>query len=69
VSRSKEAADMPTDLDAASARKRAARAETQADITSMALVWAIISLGILVLMLLLADQSFSLPKTEWDCLF
>jgi hypothetical protein len=60
---------MPTDLDAAAARKRAARAQTQSDITSMVLVWAIISLAMLVLMLLLAGQSFSIPATEWEHLF
>ena len=47
---------MPTDLDAASAaRKRAAQAETQTLVT-IVLVWAIISLGMLVLMLAVVGQ-------------
>jgi hypothetical protein len=60
---------MPTDLEAASVRKRAARAKTRSDITSMVLVWTIISLAMLVFMLLLADQNFSIPTTEWEHLF
>jgi hypothetical protein len=36
---------------------------------STVLVWAIIIIGTLVLILLLADQSFSNPTTEWECLF
>lgn len=37
---------MPTDLDAVSARKRQAQAQTQSFVTIM-LVWVIISLGML----------------------
>jgi hypothetical protein len=57
---------MPTDLPAASARKRNAQTQTQADIT-MVLVWVIICLVTLVL--LLADQSFAKATIEWECLF
>jgi competence protein ComGC len=47
---------MPTDLDAAiAARKREAQAETRTLVT-MTLVWAIISLGMLVLMLEVVRQ-------------
>jgi hypothetical protein len=35
----------------------------------MVLFWAIISLAMLVLKLLLADQNFSIPTTEWEHLF
>ena len=52
---------MPTDLDAATAaRKRAAQAETQTLVT-IVLVWAIISLGMLVLMLAVVGQ-YSRPR-------
>ena len=47
---------MPTDFDAATAaRKRAAQAETQTLVT-ITLVWAIISLGMLALMLAVVGQ-------------
>jgi hypothetical protein len=60
---------MPTDLPAVSARKRKAQAQTPTDIITMLLVWVIICLGTLVLVQLLADQSFSNPTTEWEYLF
>ena len=48
---------MPTDLDAAraAARKREAQAQTQTLVT-ITLVWAIISLGMLALMLAVVGQ-------------
>jgi hypothetical protein len=54
---------MPIDL---SARKCEAQAETQTLIT-IVLVWFIIGLGMLVL--LFADQSFSKASIELMCLF
>jgi hypothetical protein len=60
---------MPTDLAAISARKRRAQVQAQTDITVVVLVWVIIFLATLVLVQLLADQSFSNPTTEWECLF
>jgi hypothetical protein len=60
---------MPTDLPAVSARKRKAQAQTRTDTTIVALVWVIIFLATLVLVRLLADQSFSNPTTEWKYLF
>jgi hypothetical protein len=56
---------MPTDLPAVSARKRKAVAN---NITVVS-VWVIIWLVMIVLALLLADQSFSNPTTEWKYLF
>jgi hypothetical protein len=55
----------PTDLPGVSARKGKAVAD---DITVVS-VGAIIWLAIIVLALLLADQSFSSPTTEWKYLF
>jgi hypothetical protein len=52
---------MPTELPAVSARRRKA----QADNITVVSVWVIIWLVIIVLALLLADQSFSIPTTEW----
>jgi hypothetical protein len=52
-----------------SARKRKANAQTQTDIVTMVSVWVIVVLGTLVLVRLLADQSFSNPATEWEYLF
>ena len=46
---------MPTDLDAVSRRKREAQAETQTVVTIVP-VWAIISLGMLVLILAVVGQ-------------
>jgi hypothetical protein len=46
---------MPTDLDAVSRRKREVQAETQTVVT-IVLVWAIISLGVLMLMLAVVGQ-------------
>jgi hypothetical protein len=60
---------VPTDLPELSARKHKARAQTQTDIVTMVSVWVIIVLGTLVLVQLLADQSFSNPTTEWEYLF
>jgi hypothetical protein len=60
---------MPTDLPSAvSARKREGQSQTQTEIT-LVLVWVIIFLIALVLVQLLADQSFSSPTTEWEYLF
>jgi hypothetical protein len=57
---------MPTDLGVALERKRkATQAQKQTDIT-IALVWVIMSLVMLVL--LFADQSSSEATTEWECL-
>ena len=49
---------MPTDLDAATAaRKREAQVQTQAEtVVTIVLVWAIISLGMLALMLAVVGQ-------------
>jgi hypothetical protein len=55
---------MPTDLPSVSAKRKA-----RTDNTTLVLIWVIIWLGILVLGLLLADQSFSNPITEWEYLF
>jgi hypothetical protein len=60
---------VPTDLPELSARKREAHTQTQTDIVTMVSVWVIIVLGTLVLVQLLADQSFSTPTTEWEYLF
>jgi hypothetical protein len=46
-----------------------AQTRTQTDITSMVLIWTIILLGMFVLVLLLADQGFSSPPTDWECFF
>jgi hypothetical protein len=51
------------------ATKGKAQAQAQTDFTSTVLFWAIIILGMLVLTLLLAGQSFSKPTTEWEYLF
>ena len=56
---------MPTDLPAVSVRKRRA----VADSITVVSVWMIIWLAIILLALLLADQSFSSPTTEWKYLF
>jgi hypothetical protein len=60
---------MPTDIGAVPARKREAQAQTQSDTTivTIALVWFIICLAMLVL--LFADQSFSKAAIELMCLF
>jgi hypothetical protein len=60
---------MPTNLGAVSARKRAAKAQTQTDTTilTILLVCFIIFLGMLVL--LFADQNFSKAAIELMCLF
>jgi hypothetical protein len=55
---------MPTDLPSVSAKRKA-----RTDNITLVLIWVIIWLGILVLGLLLADQSFSNPTTEWEYLF
>jgi hypothetical protein len=60
---------VPTDLPSVSAQKRKAQTQTQTDITSIVLIWAILLLGMLELTLLLADQGFSSPTTDWECLF
>jgi hypothetical protein len=60
---------MSTDLPAVSPRKRKTQAQPQTEITPTVLVWAIVILGTLVLVLLLADQSFSNPATECEYLF
>jgi hypothetical protein len=60
---------VPTDLPLVAERKRKAQAQTRSDNTTIALIWAVIILGMLVLMLLLADQGFSSPATDWECLF
>jgi uncharacterized integral membrane protein len=60
---------MPTGLPSVAERKRKLQAQTRSDNTTMALIWAVIILGMLVLMLLLADQGFSTPTTDWECLF
>jgi hypothetical protein len=57
---------MPTDLPAAaSARRRKA----VADNITVVSVWVIIWLAMIMLALLLADQSVSNPTTEWKYLF
>jgi hypothetical protein len=57
---------MPTDLGVALERKRkATQAQMQTELT-IALIWFIIYLVMLVL--LFADQSFSKPTIEWECL-
>jgi len=53
---------VPTNLPAASTRKRKA----QADNDTVVFVWAIIWLAMIVLALLLADQSFSKPAMDWE---
>ena len=59
---------MPTGLDAVSARKHQARAQTQnTTIITIVLVCFNIFLGLLVL--LFADQSFSKAAIELMCLF
>jgi uncharacterized membrane protein len=60
---------MPTNLGAVSARKRAAKAQTQTDTTilTILLVCFIIFLGMLVL--LFAGQNFSKAAIELMCLF
>jgi hypothetical protein len=58
---------MPTDLGLASECKRkAAQAQTQIEIT-VVLVW--IMIGLVMLVLLFADQSFSKATIELMCLF
>ena len=57
---------MPTDFVAVSSGKRRAQAQTQIVIT-VALVWVMIGLAMLVL--LFADQSFSKASIELMCLF
>jgi hypothetical protein len=59
---------MPTDLPSVSAKSKA-RTQKPSDNVTLVLIWVIIWLGILVLGLLLADQSFSNPTTEWEYLF
>jgi hypothetical protein len=59
---------MPTDLPAVSA-KRKAQAQARTDNITLVLIWVVIWLGMLVIGLLLADQSFSNPATEWEYLF
>ena len=59
---------MPTGLDAASARKHGARAQTQnTTIITIVLVWLIICLVMFVL--LFADQSFSKAAIELGGVF
>jgi len=55
---------VPTDLPSASTRKRKA----QADNVTVVFVWVIIWLAMIVLALLLADQSFSKPAVDWEYL-
>jgi hypothetical protein len=57
---------MPTDFVAVSSENRKAQTQTQIAIT-VVLVWIMISLGMLVL--LLADQSFSKATIEMTGLF
>ena len=58
---------MPTDVSVASECKRkAAQAQTQIEIT-VVLAW--IMIGLVMLVLLLADQSFSKATIELMCLF
>jgi len=52
---------MPTDFPSASA-KRKAQAQARTDNITLVLIWVIIWLGILVLGLLLADQSFQIQQ-------
>jgi hypothetical protein len=59
---------MPTDLPSVSVKSKA-RTQKLSDNIVLVLIWIIIWLGILVLGLLLADQSFSNPATEWEYLF
>jgi hypothetical protein len=60
---------MPTGLPSVAERKRKLQAQTRSDNATMALIWAVIILGTLVLMILLADQGFSSLATDWECLF
>jgi hypothetical protein len=57
---------MPTDLPAAASVRRR---KAVADNITVVSVWVIIWLAMIVLALLLADQSFSSPTTEWKYLF
>jgi hypothetical protein len=56
---------MRTDLPSVSA-KRKAQAQARTHNITLVLIWVIIWLGILVLGLLLGDQSFSNPTTKWE---
>jgi hypothetical protein len=60
---------MPADLPELSPRKSKVQAQKQTDIVAMLSVWIIIFLITLVLLRLVADQSFSNPTTEWEYLF
>jgi hypothetical protein len=60
---------MPTDLPEVFPRKSNVQAQTQTEIVAMLSVWIIIFLITLVLLRLVADQSFSNPTTEWEYLF
>jgi hypothetical protein len=54
---------MPTDLPEVSPRKSKVRAQTQTNIVAMLSVWIIVFLITLVLVRLVADQSFSNPTS------